>query len=185
MVNLEISWWRWETHNGVCSNFLCLYVISVNIQFSSNLKGQKSLQFLVIGRLQNRCGDTLFLYTGTSSCIRIFLEPDQISQTQSMVAKRGLTNHTIYTPANLAAIGHRFTAKKKRKLKMLKRWSEATRNQRLFWGLMCQIFDSIFLLNDVTCFLSSFTPFFPPSLNIAFVMLISFSLCCGSLSFFK
>ena len=42
-------------------------------------------------------------------------------------------------PANLAAIGHRFIAKKKRKLKMQTCGSEAThtetRNRRLFWGL--------------------------------------------------
>ena len=60
------------------------------------------------------------------------LEPDQICQTQSMVAKRGLINqanvhtHTCVkklfktqrgrisiNPAILAAIGHRFIAKKK------------------------------------------------------------------------
>ena len=61
------------------------------------------------------------------------LEPDQISHTQSMVAKRGLTNranvHTHYVkklfktqhggiaidPAILAAIGHRFIARTKTK----------------------------------------------------------------------
>ena len=67
------------------------------------------------------------------------LEPDQISYTQSMVAKRGLTNracvHTctctppymyMYVkkpripidPAILAAIGHRFIAQKKKTKKL-------------------------------------------------------------------
>ena len=91
-------------------------------------KGQKSLRFLVIGRLQNRCSDALlclFFVLPTSE----ILEPDKISRT-----KRGRTNRAnVHTPtrkkslktqrgripidpAILPAIGRRFIATK-RKLK--------------------------------------------------------------------
>ena len=93
------------------------------------------LQFLVIGRLQNRYGDELFLFLFLIflNMYTRLLEPDQITYTQSMVAKRGLKNRAnIYTPiceklfktqhgrilidpAILAPIGHRFIAKSKSK----------------------------------------------------------------------
>ena len=112
-----------------------------------NLLAQKSIRFLVIGRLQNRCGDALFfLFFYANREIRVAcIRGDQISHIQSMVAKRGLTNranvHTSMSkksfktqhgrnpidPAILAAIGHRFIAnKKKRQLKMPTHGSEAT-----------------------------------------------------------
>ena len=61
-------------------------------------EAKKSIRFLVIGRLQNRCGDALvsplFIYMYTW-----LLEPDQMSHVPSMVAKRGLTNQAnIHTP---------------------------------------------------------------------------------------
>ena len=71
---------------------------------------KKSLLFLVIGRLKNWCGDAFFFsfffsFLSTSEirstmymCTQL-LEPDQISHTQSMVAKRGLTNRAnVHTP---------------------------------------------------------------------------------------
>ena len=107
---------------------------------------QKGLRFLVIGRLQNLCFFVLFCcgFFGPTSeicntCICgygliftkiISQQPDRISHTQSMVAKRGRTNraniHTPYVkksfktqngrnpvdPAILAAIRHRFIAKR-------------------------------------------------------------------------
>ena len=75
---------------------------------------QKSLRFLVIGRL--------FWGQPVNTCTRL-LEQDKNSHTQSMVARRGLTNlANVYTPMwkslkhSTAANGHRFIAKK-RKLK--------------------------------------------------------------------
>ena len=58
---------------------------------------------LVIGRLQNRCGDTfLFYFFGNLFIFWVggymytqLLVPDQTSQTRSMVAKRALTNQTF------------------------------------------------------------------------------------------
>ena len=60
----------------------------------------KSLQFLVLGRLKNWCGDALYFFGGNLLYMYILLlEPDQTSHTQSMVAKRGLTKranvHTL------------------------------------------------------------------------------------------
>ena len=84
------------------------------------------------------------------------MEPDQISHTQSMVAKRGLTNRikrsypcankSLKTqrriptgPAVLAAIGHRLTAKKKKtKNPDMWVWGDVHRDQKLetfFWPL--------------------------------------------------
>ena len=70
-------------------------------------KAKKSLWFLVIGWLQNRCGDMFFflMFFGhlyflpigkyVIHCIR----GDHISHVQSMVAKRGLTNReNVHTP---------------------------------------------------------------------------------------
>ena len=77
------------------------------------------------------------------------LEPDQIPHTQSMVAKRGLTNRaTVHTPfvrkssktqrgripidpAGLAAIGHRFIAKKSKQKMLLRFWGDAHKDQKL------------------------------------------------------
>ena len=86
------------------------------------IKAKLSVWFLVIGRLQSRCGDALFLLVLTSE-IHTYIRGN-------WVAKRGLTNraniHYPYVkkwfktqhgiipidPAILAAIGHRFIAKK-------------------------------------------------------------------------
>ena len=105
---------------------------------------QKSLRFLVIGRLQNRCGDTLFplflvfwyfsffanreirdtLYTRGPNFplykVRWLREASQIRQTFIPYVKKSF--QTQYgripiDPAILAAIGHRFIANKKKKKK--------------------------------------------------------------------
>ena len=76
-------------------------VVSMGFGSSLTLHPNKlgtSLRFLVIGWLQNRCGDVLFLvifflsFLPTSEICDTWmymqlLEPDQISHTQSMVAK--------------------------------------------------------------------------------------------------
>ena len=91
---------------------------------------KKSLWFLVIGLLQYRCNDESFILLFCVIRVNMYtylLEPDQISHTQSMVAKRGRTNWAnIHTPTDvkksyktqhgriqidpaiLPAIGHRF-----------------------------------------------------------------------------
>ena len=68
---------------------------------------KRSIRFLVISQLQNRRGDTPFFKTffnhfffanQWNTCTWL-LEPDQISHTQSMVAKRGHTNRaSVHTP---------------------------------------------------------------------------------------
>ena len=61
------------------------------ISFSSFIM-QKRLLFLVIDRLQNWCGDALFLNLPTGKYEIHCISGDQISHIQIMVAKRGLTN---------------------------------------------------------------------------------------------
>ncbi len=113
---------------------------------------EKSLRFLVKGRLQNRSGDEYFVgglgnllfFSPTSeihdtcTCMRL-LEPDQFSHTQSMVAKKGLTNrasrleHSTAEFQTIQQSGCNWTSfqsqKKPRKLKILTRRSEATRTE--------------------------------------------------------
>ena len=118
---------------------------------------KKSLQFLVIGWLQNRCVDVLFFLANreirdTCTC------GNQISHTQSMAAKRGLTNRAnIHVPyvnksfkaqhgrisidlAILVAIGHRFIANIKRKFKMQMHRSEAMRAETRNWSPLGSLF---------------------------------------------
>ncbi len=102
--------WNTQVH-------MFLFFCNENDNFRKFTK--KSLLFLVVGWLQNWCGDMLhFFFWGGGgvifvlpssekknvihTCIHMcmwLLEPDQISYTQSMVAKRDLTNranvHTI------------------------------------------------------------------------------------------
>ena len=97
------------------------------LTFDTFQRGNKSLQFLVIGRLQNRCGDALFfLFLPTGKYMTHCIRRDHLKFPiiQSMVAKRGLINlANVHTPmwkhlhsripidpGMLAAIGHRFIA---------------------------------------------------------------------------
>ena len=107
---------------------------------------KKSIWFLVIGRLQNRCGDALYflgnLFFLPTSEIRDtrLLEPDQISHTQSMVAKRGHTNQAnVHTPTwkssnQSSNFGCNFG--KKSKLKMPTGRAETTRAETRNWILL-------------------------------------------------
>ena len=84
---------------------------------------KKSLWFLVIGQLQNQCGDTLL---SASRELREYIvyAGTKFPSIQSMVAKRGLTYqpnvHTAHhsripiDPAILTATRHRFIAKKEK-----------------------------------------------------------------------
>ena len=119
---------------------------------------QKSLRFLVIGQLQNRCRDAFYFFGGrdffSNREIRdTGIRGDQISHILCMVAKRGLINRAnVHTPmwksrlkhstAEFQSIqqfwlqfGHRFIAKT-RKLTTPTRESETTHaetiNQRRF-----------------------------------------------------
>ena len=68
-----------------------------------SVRPKKSLQFLVIGRLQNLYGVALFF--GNRKIRDTYTRRDQISHTQSMVAKRGHTNranvHTLMWKSRL------------------------------------------------------------------------------------
>ena len=84
---------------------------------------KNSLWYLVIGWLQNWCGDTFFIFIFFLGFFEILffvakqwktwymytrlLEPDQISHTQSMVAKRGLTTHAnVHTSIWKSSLKH-------------------------------------------------------------------------------
>ena len=91
-------------------------------QWQSRPTTTKSLRFLVIGRLKNCCADTLcFLVIFGFFCQPVkYVDTCYWNQTKFpihkvMVAKRGRLR---INPAIWAAIGHRFKARKKRKLKM-------------------------------------------------------------------
>ena len=130
--------------NRLTEPFSIVYIILSMCMIKPEKKG---LSFLVIGRLQNRCGEFVFFLPTSEICDTLcvhniwyicvhtlLLEPDQLSHTQSMVdTSRGCTNRAnVRTPlprfekktqhgripidpAILAAIGHRFIAKEKRK----------------------------------------------------------------------
>ena len=60
-------------------------------QFCENVSPKKCLWFLVKDRLQNQFYLPTSEMHGTYVHVRGYVEPDQISHTQSMVAERGLT----------------------------------------------------------------------------------------------
>ena len=146
------AWLMYSTH---CTRIYFCHLKRMRVPHYMMYAPQKNISFLVIGLLQNWCGDTffkfiyfLFLYflqiffgelvKYTCDTCTWLLEPDQISHTQSMVAKRGPTNRAnvyivsvhvhVYMcmyvktsfktqhsrspidPAILPAIGHRFIA---------------------------------------------------------------------------
>ena len=88
-------------------------------------------------------GPIFFLPTSVidDKCYKRLLEPDQISHTQSMTAKRGRTNQeNVHTPrqnsnqipAILAAIGHCFIANKEKTKNADKQvWSDTCGDQKL------------------------------------------------------
>ena len=127
---------------------MCFYQIKAyrmstlqNKHFHSNpIRPKKSLRFLVIGQLYF-FGHLFFLPTGKYVMhvyARTKFPIHKVWWLYERLHKSGKRSYPY--PAILAAIGHHFIAKKKRKLKMPTRGSEAmraeTRNQRLFVGLM-------------------------------------------------